>query len=124
MLLVNMSNGWAVTCASLRSVALSLVEDDTLVLDLEPLHGVFLSDPVLDPNTGLAPAATGDTVPSTLKDDVEVHAVDTSRWIIPYKVQQRGRLPIINKTQHISAKAMIRTAEKKKRNYTQEQGNK
>jgi hypothetical protein len=102
---------------------LGLVEDHTLVLDLEPLHGVLLGDPVLDPNTGLAPAATGDTVPSTLKDDVEVHAVDTSRWIIPYKVQQRGRLPIINKMQHISAKAMIRTAEKK-RNYTQEQGNK
>ena len=56
---------------------MGLVEDHTLVLDLEPLHGVLLSDPVLDPNTGLAPSASGDTVPSALKDDVEIHSVDT-----------------------------------------------
>jgi hypothetical protein len=62
---------------------LGLVEDHTLVLDLEPLHGVLLGDPVLDTNTGLAPAAAADAVPSTLKDDIEVHAVNTGRWVIP-----------------------------------------
>lgn len=85
---------------------MGLVEDHTLVLDLEPLHGILLGDPVLDPNTRLAPAATGDTVPGTLKDDIEVHAVDTSRWVIPYKMQQRGRLPIINKMQHITQRKL------------------
>jgi len=68
---------------------LGLVEDHTLVLDLEPLHGVLLGDPVLDTNTGLAPAAAGNTVPGTLKDDVEVHAIDTGRWVIPEIMQQR-----------------------------------
>ena len=61
----------------LRSVSLSLVEDDTLILDLEPLHSILLGHYVLDSNTGLAPAASGNTVPSALKDDVEVHSVDT-----------------------------------------------
>ena len=68
---------------------MGLVEDHTLVLDLEPLHGVLLGDPVLDTNTGLAPAPAGDTVPSTLKNNVEVHAVDTGRWVIPEIMQQR-----------------------------------
>ena len=62
---------------------MGLVEDHTLVLDLEPLHGVLLGDPVLNTDTGLAPAAARHAVPSTLKDNIEVHAVDTSRWVIP-----------------------------------------
>jgi hypothetical protein len=52
---------------------------------------------VLDTNTGLAPAAAGNTVPGTLKDDVEVHAVDTGRWVIPEIMQQRDWLLVINK---------------------------
>jgi hypothetical protein len=66
---------------------LGLVEDDTLVLDLEPLHGILLGDPVLDTNTGLAPTAPRNTVPSTLKNDVEVHTVNTSGWVIPERQQ-------------------------------------
>jgi hypothetical protein len=68
---------------------LCLVEDHTLILDLEPFHGVLLGDPVLDTNARLAPSAAGNTVPSPLKDNVEVHAIDTSRWVIPEKVQKR-----------------------------------
>ena len=48
-----------------------------------PLHGVLLGDPLVDTNTGLAPAAAGDTVPSTLQNDVEVHTIDTSGRVIP-----------------------------------------
>ena len=78
-----MSNGWDYTPWVLRSVSLGLVEDDTFVLHLEPLHGILLGHPVLDPNTGLAPAAASDAVPSALKDDVEVHSINTSGRIIP-----------------------------------------
>jgi hypothetical protein len=38
---------------------------------------------VLDTNPSLAPTAPGNTVPSTLKDNIEVHAVDTGRWVVP-----------------------------------------
>ena len=64
---------------------MGLVEDDTLILDLEPLHGVLLGDPLVDTDTGLAPAAAGDAVPSTLEHHKEVHTVDAGRWIIPDK---------------------------------------
>jgi hypothetical protein len=64
---------------------LRLVEDDTLVLDLEPLHGIFLGNPVLDAHPGLASASTSNTIPSSLKNDIEVHAVNTSWWVIPGK---------------------------------------
>ena len=66
---------------------MGLVEDHTLVLDLEPLHGVLLSDPVLDPNTGLAPAPTCNTITSSFQNDVKVHAINTSRRVIPGKKQ-------------------------------------
>jgi hypothetical protein len=39
----------------------------------------------VDANAGLAPAAAGNTVPSTLQNDVEVHTIDTSGWVIPDK---------------------------------------
>lgn len=64
---------------------MGLVEDDTLVLDLEPLHGVLLGDPLVDTDAGLAPAAAGDAVPSALEDHEEVHTVDSSRWVVPDK---------------------------------------
>lgn len=67
---------------------MGLVEDDTLVFDLEPLHGVLLGDPLVDPNAGLASAAAGNTVASTLKNNVEVHTIDTSRWVIPDKAKK------------------------------------
>lgn len=56
---------------------MGLVEDDSFILDLEPLHGILLGHPLMDPDTSLAPAATGHTVASTLKYDIEVHPINT-----------------------------------------------
>jgi hypothetical protein len=39
----------------------------------------------VDANAGLAPAAAGNTVPSTLQNNIEVHTIDTSGWVIPDK---------------------------------------
>ena len=72
-----LQDNWLNPC-QLRRVCLGLVEDDTLILDLEPLHGIFLGHPVLDSNTGLAPATASNTVSSTLKNNIEVHAINTS----------------------------------------------
>ena len=52
---------------------MGLLQNDTLILDLEPLHGIFLGHPLVDPNTGLASASPGDAVSSTLQNDKEVH---------------------------------------------------
>ena len=76
-------------CALLLT-RMGLVEDDTLILDLEPLHGVLLGDPLVDANAGLAPAAAGNTVSSTLQNDVEVHTIDTSGWVVPDKATKVG----------------------------------
>ncbi|WVZ79853.1 hypothetical protein U9M48_027382 [Paspalum notatum var. saurae] len=65
-------------------VSLGLVEDNTLVLHLEPLHGILLGHPVLDSNTGLAPAAAGDTVASTLKDNIKSTLQKLHCLLAPY----------------------------------------
>jgi len=64
---------------------LGLVEDDTFVLHLEPLHGIFFGHPVLDAYARLAPAPASDTVTSPLQNDVKVHTINTSRRVIPGK---------------------------------------
>ncbi|CAN1177256.1 hypothetical protein LINPERHAP2_LOCUS32992, partial [Linum perenne] len=40
----------------------SLVKDHTLVFDLEPLYCIILCNPLMDPNTGLAPTTPSNTV--------------------------------------------------------------
>ena len=62
---------------------LLLVEDDAVVLGLEPLHGVLLVQPVLraDP-AGLA-APVADIEAGSAHHDVEVHAVDADAGVIP-----------------------------------------
>ena len=52
-------------------------EDDTVVLLLEPDHGVLGGESVLLADLGLASSSLGDTVAGSLHDDVEVHTVDT-----------------------------------------------
>jgi hypothetical protein len=74
---------------------LGLVEDDTLVLHLEPLHGVFFGHPVLDANARLAPAPASNTVTSPLQNDVKVHTINTSRWVIPGKKKTSKLFPNI-----------------------------
>jgi hypothetical protein len=66
------------TCGVLR-----LVEDHTFIFDLEPFHGIILCDPVLDPNTRLAPATTANTVTRALQHNKEVHPINTGGRIIP-----------------------------------------
>ena len=62
---------------------LLLVEDDAVVLGLEPLHGVLLVQPVLraDP-AGLA-APVADIEAGSAHHDVEVHAVDADAGVVP-----------------------------------------
>ena len=61
---------------------LLLVEDDAVVLGLEPLHGVLLAQPVLraDP-AGLA-APVADIEAGSAHHDVEVHAVDADAGVV------------------------------------------
>ena len=61
---------------------LLLVEDDAVVLGLEPLHGVLLAQPVLraDP-AGLA-APVADIEAGSTHHDVEVHAVDADAGVV------------------------------------------
>lgn len=68
---------------SLSTDVLGLIQDDTFIFDLEPLHSIFLCHSVLDTNTSLAPSTTTNTVARPLQDDVEVHTINTSRRIIP-----------------------------------------
>jgi len=70
---------------SLAGDVLGLVKDDTFVFNLEPLHGVLLGDPVLDPNTGLAPPTTANSITRSFQHNIEVHTINTSRRVIPRK---------------------------------------
>uniref|UniRef100_A0A2P2KAN8 Uncharacterized protein n=1 Tax=Rhizophora mucronata TaxID=61149 RepID=A0A2P2KAN8_RHIMU len=67
---------------NLRWTRLGLVKDHTLIFDLEPLHSILLGDPVLDSNTTLAPATTTHPITWAFQNNVEVHPIDSSRWII------------------------------------------
>jgi len=64
------------------SDVLGLVEDNTFILNLEPLHGIILCHSMLNPNASLAPTATSHTVSRAFKNHVEVHPIDTSRRIV------------------------------------------
>lgn len=64
---------------SLRSSELrSLIKDNTLIFDLEPLHSIFLCHSVLDTNSGLAPTTATHTISRALQNNIEVHTVNTS----------------------------------------------
>ena len=67
----------------LTSNVLRLIENDSFVFNLEPLHGIIFRDSMLDSNTSLASSATCHTVTRTLKNNIEVHTVDSSRRVIP-----------------------------------------
>ena len=67
----------------LSTNVLCLVKDDSLVLDLEPFHGILLGDPVLNPNSRFAPPTTTNTVSRALQNHIEVHTINTSGWVIP-----------------------------------------
>ena len=58
-------------------------EDDTVILGLEPLHGVLLGQAVREPNVSNLAAPVLDIHARTAKDNIEVHSVDTYAWIVP-----------------------------------------
>lgn len=57
------------------------------MFNLEPLHSIFLGDPVLDANTGLASPAATYSVTGMHKDHIEVHPINTGRGITPGKTR-------------------------------------
>ena len=59
------------------------VEDDSIVLGLEPLHGVLLGESVLESNTSSLATSVADIHAGSSHDHVEVHTIDTDAWVIP-----------------------------------------
>ena len=64
-----------------------LVKNDSLIFHLEPLHGVLLGHPVLNPNTGLGPSSASYPVPGPLQHHEKVHSVDTRGRVVPAQQQ-------------------------------------
>ena len=59
------------------------VEDDTVKLGLEPLHGVLLGEPVGKSNAASFATSVTNIHAWSSKDNVEVHAVDTNAGVVP-----------------------------------------
>ena len=59
------------------------VEDDTVKLGLEPLHGVLLGEPVGKSNSPSFATSVTNIHARSSKDNVEVHAVDTNAGVVP-----------------------------------------
>ena len=59
------------------------VEDDTVKLGLEPLHGILLGEPVSEPDTASLATSVTNVHARPSEHDVEVHAVDTNAGVIP-----------------------------------------
>merc|ERR1719244_1455715 len=67
---------------TLSILILLAVEYDTVILGLEPLHGVLLGESVLESNmSGLATSVTDIHARST-HDHVKVHSIDSNAWVI------------------------------------------
>ncbi len=60
-----------------------LVQDHTLILDLEPLHGIFLRDTMLNTNPRFSPASSAHSVPWALEHNIEVHSIYARGRVIP-----------------------------------------
>ena len=58
-------------------------EDHTIVLGLEPLHGVLLGETVGEPNVSNLLTSVLDIHAWAPKDNIEVHSVDTNAWVVP-----------------------------------------
>ena len=61
---------------------MSFVKDNSLEFGLEPLHGILLGHLVLHSNSGLTRTALGHTISWTIENDIEIHSINTSGWII------------------------------------------
>ncbi len=60
-----------------------LVQDHTLILDLEPFHGIFLGDTMLNTNPRFSPASSAHSVTWALKHNIEVHSIYARGRVIP-----------------------------------------
>merc|ERR1719491_1781367 len=58
------------------------IENDAVVLGLEPLHAIILLQPVLDAELASLQLPILHTQSWTRQMHVEVHAVDTCRWVV------------------------------------------
>ena len=58
------------------------IEDDTVVLGLEPFHRLLLDQAVREPNSSDLLSPVSDIHASPAQDDVEVHTVDADGWIV------------------------------------------
>ena len=59
------------------------VQDDSVVLGLEPLHGVLLGQPVLEAHVASLAAPVADIHAGSAHHHVEVHAIDTDAGVVP-----------------------------------------
>ena len=64
-------------------LCLLAVEDDTVILGLEPLHGVLLGQPMLEANASSLAAPVSHVHTGPAHHHVEVHAVDTDARVVP-----------------------------------------
>ena len=63
-------------------IALFRVEDDPVVLGLEPLHGIVLDELLRGADTSSLPPAVAHVCARSAQHDVEVHAIDADGGII------------------------------------------
>ena len=61
---------------------LLLVKNDSVILGLEPLHGVLLGESVLESNTSSLATSVTNVHAGPAHDHVEVHTIDTDAWVI------------------------------------------
>ena len=71
-----------VSSQSLADLFTLAVEDDAVILGLEPLHGIVLDESVGESNSSCLLASVTDIEAWSSQDDVEVHTVDTDAWVI------------------------------------------
>ena len=58
------------------------LQEDALVLGLEPVHGILLGHAVLHADSSGSDLSLGDAVAGADEDDIEVHAEDTGGGVV------------------------------------------
>jgi hypothetical protein len=70
------------TIFAITILSLLLVNDDTVVLGLEPLHGVFLDKSVWEANATSLLFSVPDVQTGTTEDNIEVHTINADTGIV------------------------------------------
>jgi hypothetical protein len=73
---------WSKRTLSITILSLLLVHDDTIILGLEPLHGVLLHKSVWEANATRLLFSVPDVQTGTTEDNIKVHTIDTDTGII------------------------------------------